>query len=1012
MQRTPPGFAQSALSIPRERVSAVTSTCLPFVYKGDTAAMQGGAAAQPDIPLERERMNNLHHRPLAVAVSLCLLLAAPALASAQDAPRSTTDLDRVEVTGSRIKRAEVEGQVPIQTLTRTEIERTGLTSIGDVLQQLTGSGSALNAKFNSSGNFGFPPDGSGVGAGSAQVDLRHLGAKRVLVLVDGIRWVNESSASGVGAATDLNTIPLAIVERIEVLEDGASSLYGSDAIAGVVNIITRREFDGAQVTMNYGEYTKGDGTQKGVDLAWGTSGDRYSLFLGASWTKQDPVYARDREQSRFPIPGTGLAFGSGGIPQGRFAFVDPNTGASQNIVPNTGVSNPRYDGSAGCNRSDDYHCFTSADRFNFAEYNLVLTPSERKGIFGQFRFDLTDDIQWYIKALGNRRESTNQAGPEPLFFGPDGATGNPLADNIVVSALNPYNPFGFDLDSSSNMSLIGRRPVEGGPRVFEQEVNTQYFATGLVGQFQAADRSWFWDLNGMYSKNKAEQTNYGSYDIYKVNMALGDPAICAATPGCVPLNIFGGVGSITPDMLRWIQPVVRDRSQNELSLFTANLSSELFTLPAGPVSFATGYEYRKYEGRYDPDPLTVIGHYNGVPSLPTSGSYDVNEAYLELSVPIFAKSALGEKLDLSLAGRYSDYSTFGGEFTPKYGLRWQVTNDFVLRTSYAEGFRAPSIGELYGSAARADLQLFDPCSVGLGGTPPRGSAANCAALGVPGGFQQANSQISVTTGGNAELDPERSRSFSAGFVWSPWFGSNASWSERFDVEVTFYRHHIEGAIQAINAQTQLDLCVDTLDPLYCGGITRASTGAVSSFNNRLTNLGSIKTDGWDVDLFWTLPQTEVGQFKLGWQNTFVGRYEALGAAGQRQPQEPGVEVADSSIPEWTSNATLSWNLANWNASWTVRHISKLTEECGDVAAFPICGNQAEGTNELAATTFHDMQVGYKFDWMKGLQLSAGLNNVFDKDPPICLSCSLNGYDASTYDIPRGRYWYLRADLRF
>jgi len=957
-------------------------------------------------------MNDLHHRPLAVAVSLCLLLAVPALAGAQETPRTTTELDRVEVTGSRIKRAEVEGQVPIQTLTRAEIERTGMNSIGEVLQQLTGSGSALNAKFNSSGNFGFPPDGSGVGAGSAQVDLRHLGAKRVLVLVDGIRWVNESSASGVGAATDLNTIPLAIVERIEVLEDGASSLYGSDAIAGVVNIITRREFDGGQVTLNYGEYSKGDGTQKGVDLAWGTSGDRYTLFLGASWTKQDPVYARDREQSRFPIPGTGLAFGSGGIPQGRFAFVDPNTGAEQDIVPNTGVSNPRYDGSAGCSRTDDYHCFTSADRFNFAEYNMVLTPSERKGIFGQFRFDITDNIQWYIKALGNRRESTNQAGPEPLFFGPDGATGNPLADNIVVSALNPYNPFGFDLVSSGNMSLIGRRPVEGGARIFEQEVNTQYFATGLVGQFETGSRSWFWDVNGMYSKNKAEQTNYGSYDIFKVNMALGDPAVCAATPGCVPLNIFGGAGSITPAMLDWIQPVVRDRSQNELSLFTANLSSDLFNLPAGPVSFATGYEYRKYEGRYDPDPLTVIGHYNGVPSLPTSGSYDVNEAYLELSVPIFAKSAIGEKLDLSLAGRYSDYSTFGGEFTPKYGLRWQVTNDFVLRTSYAEGFRAPSIGELYGSAARADLQLFDPCSIGLGGTAPRGNPANCAALGVPSGFQQANSQISVTTGGNAELDPERSRSFSAGFVWSPWFGNDASWSERFDVEVTFYRHTIEGAIQAINAQTQLDLCVETLDPVYCEGISRASTGAVSSFNNRLTNLGSIKTDGWDVDLFWTFPQSDIGQFKLGWQNTFVGRYEALGAAGQRQPQKPGVEVADSSIPEWTSNATLSWALANWSASWTVRHISELTEDCGDAVAFPVCSNQLEGTNTLDATTFHDLQVGYKVDWMKGLQLSAGLNNVFDKDPPICLSCSLNGYDASTYDIPRGRYWYLRADLRF
>ncbi|KAF1014801.1 MAG: Vitamin B12 transporter BtuB [Stenotrophomonas maltophilia] len=516
----------------------------------------------------------------------------------------------------------------------------------------------------------------------------------------------------------------------------------------------------------------------------------------------------------------------------------------------------------------------------------------------------------------------------------------------------------------------------------------------------------------MYSKNKAQQTNYGSYDIFKVNQALGDPALCAATPGCVPLNIFGGVGSITPDMLKWIQPVVRDRSQKELSLFTANLSSELFTLPAGPLAFATGLEHRRYKGSYQPDPLTVIGHYNGVPSQPTSGSYDVNEAYLELSIPIFAKSALGEKLDLSIAGRYSDYSTFGGEFTPKYGLRWQVTNDFVLRTSYAEGFRAPSIGELYGSAARADLQLFDPCSVGLGGTAPRGSAANCAALGVPGGFQQANSQISVTTGGNRELDPERSRSFSAGFVWSPWFGNNASWSERFDVEVTFYRHQIDGAIQAINAQTQLDLCVDTLDPIYCTGITRASTGAVSSFNNRLTNLGSIKTDGWDVDLFWTLPQTSVGQFKLGWQNTFVGRYEATGAAGQKQPQKPGVEVADSTIPEWTSNATLNWSLANWNATWTVRHIPEWTEDCGDAVAFPVCSNQAAGTNTLSATTFHDLQVGYRVDWMKGLQLSVGLNNVFDKDPPICLSCSLNGYDASTYDIPRGRYWYLRADLRF
>ncbi|PPU93298.1 TonB-dependent receptor [Xanthomonas albilineans] len=960
-------------------------------------------------------MNVLHRHRLVLAVSSTLFAGAPGLAGAQQgtaAASATTTLDGVQVTGTRIRRAEVEGQVPVQRLSRADIERTGLTSIGDVLQQLTASGSALNAKFNSSGNFGFPPDGSGVGAGSAQVDLRHLGAKRVLVLVDGMRWVNESSASGVGAATDLNTIPLAIVERIEVLEDGASSLYGSDAIAGVVNIITRRSFEGGQVTLSDGLYDKGDGANKGVDLAWGHSSERASVFVGASDTKQDPIYARDRTQSSYPVPGTGVSFGSSATPDGRFIFIDPNTGAQQDLTPNHGVASPRYAGSPGCGRRDDYHCFSTADRYNFALSNLLLTPSERKGVYGQLRFFFNDEMQWYLKLLGNRRTSTNQAAPEPIFLGPGAGTGNPLADNVFVSAANPYNPFGFALDPARNLIMIARRPVEGGMRVFEQRVDTHYIGTGLIGSFQGADRTWFWDVDATYSKNHAEQTNHGSYNIYNINLALGDPVACAAVAGCVPLNLFGGAGSITPDMLRWIQPVVHDRSQNVLTQFTSNLSSDLFRLPAGAVSFATGIEYRRYEGWYQPDPLTVIGHYNGVPSLPTQGSYDVKEAYLELSVPIFADSPLGDKLDLSLAGRYSDYSTFGGEFTPKYGLRWQVSPDFVLRTGYADGFRAPSIGELYGSAARADLILSDPCSIGLGGNAPRGSASHCAALGAPVGYQQANAQISVTTGGNRALKPEKARSFSAGFVWSPWFASSVPWSDHFDVDVTFYRHDIDGAIQAINAQTQLDACVQTLSPIYCQGITRAATGVINGFNNRLTNLGAIKTDGWDVGMFWSSPETALGRFKLRWQNTFVTRYVATGAAGQVQPQRPGVEVVDSAIPEWTSNMTLDWARGRWNASWTLRHLSALTEQCGDAVVFPVCSNQVAGTNTLAAMTYHDAQVGYRFDWLKGLTVSGGVNNVFDKNPPICLSCSLNGYDASTYAIPGGRYLYARVDAKF
>ncbi|MGY1426314.1 TonB-dependent receptor [Lysobacter sp. A289] len=971
-------------------------------------------------------MNAPRRHALANAVSLCLFLTLPGLAAAQDSPPDSpseaTTLDSVQVTGTRIKKAEIATQTPVQTLTREDIERTGLTSIGDILQELTGSGSALNTKFNSSGNFGFSPNGDGVGAGSAQVDLRNLGAKRVLVLVDGMRWVNESSASGVGATTDLNTIPLALVERIDVLEDGASSLYGSDAIAGVVNIITRRNFEGGQVTLNYGQYGKGDGASKGIDVAWGMNTERSNLFIGASRVEQDSISANTREQSRFPVPGTGLTFGSSGTPRGRFIITDPNTGVTHDITPNEGDNDPFYDpAQTGCNRTDGFHCFGTPDRFNFSEYNLLLTPSTRTGVFGQYRFYFNDKVHAYAKALVNRRESVNQAAPEPLFLGADAGTGNPISDGMFVSANNPYNPFGFDLVSVDdpataqnevNFVLLGRRPVEGGPRVYEQQVDTRYFAAGLEGSFEASERTWFWDVNLSTSENEAEQTNYGSYDIRKVALALGDPAVCAANPGCVPLNLFGGPGTLTPEMLAYIQPVVRDRSQQTLDVFTANLSGDLVDLWAGPLSFAVGAEHRRYEGSYQPDPLTVAGFYNGVPSLPTSGEYDVTEAYVELNVPLIPRGSFGESLDLSLAGRYSDYSTFGGQFTPKFGLRWQVADELLFRATYAEGFRAPSIGELFGSASRADLQIDDPCLVGLDGSAPTGSAANCATLGVPVGAEQTNSQISVTTGGNMELDPETARSFTAGMVFSPGFASAVAWSDRLDFELTFYRHAIDGAVQAIDAQTQLDLCVASLDPLYCNGITRSSIGSINGFSNRLTNLGSIKTSGWDADVFWTLPESAAGVFKLAWQNTFVAHYEAVGASGQAQPRTVGVEVTDSAIPDWTSTASLDWRRDQWNASWSMRHISELEEQCGDAVSFPVCSNPTEGTNTLDAITYHDLQVGYEFDWFKGLQLTGGVNNVFDKDPPICLSCSLNGYDASTYDIPGGRYFYVRANLRF
>lgn len=963
-----------------------------------------------------------------VALLSSLLLPAYALAQDQDQDAATT-LDRIEVTGSRIKKAELEGVSPVQVVSREQIERSGLTSIGDVLQQLTASGSSLNTKFNSSGNFGFPPDGGGVGAGSTTVDLRHLGAKRVLVLVDGVRWVNETSASGVSTAVDLNTIPLAAVDRIEVLEDGASTLYGSDAIAGVVNIITKRNVEGAQINAQYGEFEQGDGETQNYDVSIGGKSEKIDFFFSASYVEQQRVSSADREQARFPVPGTGLTFGSSGTPQGRFIFINPVANSACPLVDLD--DDPSTPPQAFCNITtpngqsfpngpafpDDFIGFSTASRFNFSPFNLVLTPNERKNIFAKLNYQINDSVRWYSRFSYTERESTNQAAPEPIFLGSGAGTGNPLADNIVISASNPFNPFGIDLDSSDNFILLGRRPIEGGPRIFEQDVDTTYFATGIEGDFSLAGRSFFWDANYVRGENEAKQTTFGSYNIARINRGLGPVANCTAP--CVPLDLFSGPGTLTPEMLAFIQPILNDVSENELDLVTLNLSGDVIDLPAGTVSFAVGYEHREQSGFFRPDPIITSGESNGVPALPTKGDFEVDEAFLELNIPLLADLPLVKKLEVNAATRYSDYSTFGDDFTNKIGLRWQVNDDLLIRGTFAEGFRAPSIGELFGSASRFDATIDDPCLIGLDGSAPEGNPANCAALGAPPNAQQINSQISITTGGNPDLNAETSDSYTAGLVWSPGFAHDAAWSERLDAEITFYRHELDGAIQAIDAQTQLDLCVETLDPRFCDGITRSVSGSIDSFGNRLVNLGKITTEGWDADLFWTLPEFSWGQVKLGWQNTYVDVFEGRGAAGSRQPNRPGIEVNDSAIPEWTSNFSLDWSLGPLSASWVARYIGSVTEDCGDAASFPVCGHPildangavVGGVNRLGATIYNDFQLGYHVDYLQGIDFTAGVNNAFDKNPPICLSCSLNGFDASTYDIP-GQFWYVRASVKF
>ena len=361
-----------------------------------------------------------------------------AVAPAAATPTQATPTGEIVITGSRIRRDPLNQNAPVVFLDKASIEKTGLSAIADVLQRIPSASGGLNTKVNASGNLGNPPDGGGVGAGSATIDLRYLGTNRTLVLVDGLRFVNGTSASGIPGSVDLNTIPNNMIDRIEVLQSGASPLYGSDAIAGVVNVITVQQQEGLRASAQYGEFKQGDGQTQDYQASYGIQLPSTSIVFGGSYAKQKPVFSRDRSISQFPNPfqtdcGNGGAGCSSASANGRF-ITDFASGSD--TISGPPDSTPTF---------AELRHFTTADRFNFATFQYLLTPNERYGGWASVKTALTDDINFRVRGLYNRRNSENKAAFEPLFIGPDAGNGaGSLFDTLSFDATNPFNPFGVN----------------------------------------------------------------------------------------------------------------------------------------------------------------------------------------------------------------------------------------------------------------------------------------------------------------------------------------------------------------------------------------------------------------------------------------------------------------------------------------------------------------------------------------------------------------------------------------
>jgi iron complex outermembrane receptor protein len=949
----------------------------------------------------------LRHSILAAIYGGTAFTAAPAIAQDQDAEQ----LETVTVIGSRIKRTDIETSQPVFVLERQDIARTGLTSVGDILQDLATNGATLNTTFNNGGN------------GETRINLRNLGSNRTLVLVNGRRWV-----TGLGGQVDLNTIPVSVVERIEVLKDGASAIYGSDAIAGVINITTRDNYDGAEGNFYVGENEEGDGRTESYDFTIGSSTDRASAVVNVSYVKQEPIFAGDREISavpRFGFDGNNVIAGaSSTTPFGIFQ----RAGAGQPLL----TLIPGRPGTA----TGDFRPFNNnTDGFNFAPDNYLLTPQERTSIYAQARYNITDSISFRTSLVYNERRSALLLAAIPFVLGNVGSG----LSRFNVSANNVYNPFGVDIVRAQYRNTVQLRQ-------FNQDVDTFYFGGGFDGAFDMFDRTFSWDVNYIYTDNERNDLNYGQFDLNRLAAGLG-PSFrdASGTPrcgtptapiaGCVPINIFGGPSGFTQQMANYASFTEQSAFYKEMINYTANITGDLFELPAGPLSFAAGYEYRREEGYDQPDALTASGASTGNIRQPTAGGFSLDEVYAEFNIPILKDVAFAEIFEIGIAARYSDYSNFGDTTNPKFGFRWKPFSDLLVRGNYSDGFRAPTVSELFTGNSDSFPTLLDPCSTSNIGAQQPQTVTNCrSGVGglppVPVGYQQANQQIRITQGGNTDLQPEDSTTKTLGLVYSP------SFVEGLDLYLDWYNIEITNSIGLRSGQFIVNDCYQSGNVNSCALIRRAPDGTVLDVRATTQNLsGGTEIEGYDFTVDYRF-DTDFGKFRINWDSTYVSYFGEIGQPARGTVLGPGLTAFGNQAgvyfdrsPNWRirSNIGTNWQLGDWGASLTARYVSPVDENCSVVRTTAnglgqpglvneLCSNPGPNgsaqfpiaENQLDETWYFDVQGTWDAPWNG--RVTAGIRNVFDEDPPVSFSTFANSFDPQ-YDVP-GRFWYMQYSQKF
>lgn len=893
------------------------------------------------------------------------VLALPPVApvSAQPADDDVRQLERITVTGSRLLRTPLDGAYPITEITRAELLASGHASLGAFLQSLPfAAGSPLGTTTNQRGS------GGGLSRGTETIELRGLGAQRTLVLVNGRRFV--AGGNGTDGVVDLGAIPLALVQRVEVLKSGASVEYGADAVAGVVNVITRDRVDGADVRLAASQTDRGDGATLDVGAVAGADMGATQLQVGAAYLDQRAVGkgARDFSRRLLTVSGPDNAI----VPDGSSAPPNGNFRTSDGRVT-------LIDGADG-DSPDDFRPFISSgpatDRFNFNPFEDLRQDSRRMSLFATARQSLAGDTHVFGEASIQHRESDTRLAPLPFF--------TTRLDGVMVDADAAFNPFDEDISDAR------RRLVEAGPRRFVQDNRLWRVVVGAGGVW----RGWTWDLAANHGRNSVEQTQTGDVLADRVALALGPGfrdngrIICgspqAPIADCVPLNLFGGPGSITPAMLGYVGAGdLTDRQDNRQTVITADLAGDVWAMPAGVASAALGYRWRQDVGRDLPDAATRAGNTSGAARAVTEGGFRTHAVYAELGLPLLRDAPWADALDAELGLRVVDDSTFDSETVWEAGVRYAPTASMVWRAAFSQVFRAPTVGEAFGGLAQSNPAIDDPCADFS--QLEQAQIDRCVDQGVPadGRFDQTGNETPVLGGGNRALDAERGDVVTVGISWQP------PRVPGLDLDLDYYDIRIDDAIAALGGNTILEQCLATGAARFCDNIDRDASGAITQVRSPLQNIASESARGVDLAVAYR-QDTAYGGLAHDVLLSYVVERQRIAVPGAAPFVGVGTFDPDAfgAIPRWKGRYRADATRGPWQLAYTVHWIGPLDERGGEL--FP-------GTvNRVASRVYHDVTLGWDVPW--GGRLQAGIYNLTDRDPPFLANSDVANTDVATYRL--------------